>query len=242
VSPLEGAPPLAAPRAAKIATAAIAVAIGVVAQRLGAFELASDPARLKQALVDLGPSGYAAFLAAYTVIQPLGLPGTVFVVAAALIWPWPVAFALSMTGSLSASVVGFSFARFVARDGVARWVPARFHRYDEALAQRAFATVFVLRSIFWMSPLLNLFLGLSKVRFSTHFWATVAAYALPLLALCYFGPEALEALRAAPLWAWIALGAGTIAIVAVVWAFRRRAARVLCSYPAGSAPPHRPAS
>ena len=29
-------------------------------------------------------------------LQPFGLPGTVFVFAAPLIWPWPVAFGLSM--------------------------------------------------------------------------------------------------------------------------------------------------
>jgi hypothetical protein len=133
-------------RAAKVAALLLAVTVAVVAQRLGAFRLASDPERVRQALVDLGPWGYLAFLAVYVVLQPLGIPGMVFVVAAALIWPWPIAFALSMVGSLAASVVGFPFARFVARDWVAERVPARFRCYDEALAKRAFATVFVLRS------------------------------------------------------------------------------------------------
>jgi uncharacterized membrane protein YdjX (TVP38/TMEM64 family) len=216
-------------RAAKLASVVLAVTIVVVAQRLGAFELASDPERVRQALVDLGPWGYLAFLGVYTVLQPFGIPGTVFVLAAALIWPWPIAFALSMSGSLAASVVGFSFARFVARSWVAERVPARFRRYDEALAKRAFATVFALRSIFWMSPPLHAFFGISKVRFSTHFWATAAAYAIPVLVLSYFGPRALEALRDAPLSAWIGAGAGTIAILAVAWTVRRRANRALCS-------------
>ena len=40
-----------------------------------------------------------------------------------LIWPWPVAYALSMTGTMAASVVGFSFARFIARDWDPRLPP-----------------------------------------------------------------------------------------------------------------------
>src|SRR5262249_18524763 len=68
-------------RRAKIAAVVLAVAIVVIAQRLGIFHLTSDPVRLKQAILDLGPWGYAAFIGAYTVLQPFGVPGTVFVVA-----------------------------------------------------------------------------------------------------------------------------------------------------------------
>jgi len=212
-------------RRAKIAAVVLVVAILVVAQRLGVLDLTSDPARLRQALLDLGPWGYAAFLAAYTVLQPFGVPGTVFVFAAPLIWPWPVAFALSMVGTLSASVVGFSFARFVARDWVAKIVPARFHAYDEALARRAFLTVFTLRLIFWMPQVLHAFFGISRVRFSTHFWGSAAGYVLPLLATSYFGPRVFDAVRAAPPSVWIGVGLGAAAIALATWAVRRRRPR-----------------
>jgi uncharacterized membrane protein YdjX (TVP38/TMEM64 family) len=216
-------------RRAKIAAVLLAVAVMVTAHRLGAFDLARDPARVKAALIDLGPWGYAAFLGAYTVLQPFGVPGTVFVVAAPLIWPWPVAFALSMAGTLSASVVGFSFARFVARDWVSRIVPARFHAYDEALARRAFATVFTLRLIFWMPPMLHAFFGISKVPFWTHFWGSAAGYVLPLLLTSYFGPRFLEMMREAPasVWIGVALTAGVIA--GGTWVVRRREGKALCA-------------
>ncbi|MFT3768083.1 MAG: VTT domain-containing protein [Minicystis sp.] len=216
----------------KILAVLLAVTLVVVAQRMGVFHLAADPARVKQALVDLGPWGYAAFLVSYTLLQPFGVPGTVFVVAAPLIWPWPIAFALSMAGTLSASVVGFSFARFVARDWVAKRVPARFRAYDEALAKRGFATVFTLRFIFWMPPLLHAFFGISKVRFWTHFWGSAAGYFVPLLAVSYFGPKALEALQKAPPSVWIGLAAATMTILAIAWAVRRRAGRTEASSPA----------
>jgi uncharacterized membrane protein YdjX (TVP38/TMEM64 family) len=216
-------------RRAKIAAVLLAVTIVVAAQRLGAFDLARDPGRVKEILLALGPWGYAAFLGAYTVLQPFGVPGTVFVVAAPLIWPWPVAFALSMAGTLSASVVGFSFSRFVARDFVSRLVPARFHAYDEALGKRAFATVFTLRLIFWMPPMLHAFFGVSKVPFWTHFWGSAAGYVLPLLATSYFGPRFLDMMREAPASAWIGMVAVFAAIGVGTWAFRRRAGKTLCA-------------
>jgi uncharacterized membrane protein YdjX (TVP38/TMEM64 family) len=210
---------------AKIAAALLAVAVIVAAQRLGIFDLAQDPARLKEAILAQGAWGYLAFVGAYTVFQPFGVPGTVFVVAAPLIWPWPIAFALSMVGTMGASVVGFSFARFVARDWVAARIPARFRAYDEALEKRAFATVFMLRLIFWMPQVLHAFLGVSRVRFSTHFWGSAAGYVIPLLVTSYFGPKAFDALRAAPASVWVgaAIVAGAIAVV--TWAFRRRRPR-----------------
>ena len=214
-------------RRAKIAAVLLAIALVVVAQRLGLFHIASEPARVKEALVGLGGWGYVAFLVSYTLLQPFGVPGTVFVFAAPLIWPWPVAFALSMVGTLAASCVGFSFARFVARDWVAEKVPARFRAYDEALEKRAFLTVFTLRFIFWMPQVLHTFLGLSRVPFWTHFWGSAAGYFVPLLVTSYFGPKAVDALLAAPPSTWAALGVAAVAIAAVTWAVRRHRSRAL---------------
>lgn len=222
-------PPIPSPRSlrhVKFAAVFVVLAGLFTAQRFGLFHQFSDPARLTQTLQELGPWGYVAFISAYALLQPFGLPGMVFVIAAAIIWPWPVAFALSMTGTMAASVVGFSFARFVARDWVATMIPTRFRKYDDALAQRAFATVFILRLVFWMPPLLHAFFGISKVRFWTHFWGSMAGYVLPLFLMSYFGQKLYEALKSAPSQVWVGLTAGVVAIAVTVAAVRRRAARV----------------
>lgn len=206
--------------------AVAAVAAGLVAaQRMGVFEIFSEPARVKQALLELGPWGYLAFVGAYAALQPFGVPGTVFILAAPLIWPWPVAFALSMAGTMAASVVGFSFARFVARDWVSRVVPARFRAYDRALEQRAFATVFTLRLIFWMPPMLHVFFGVSRVRFWTHFWGSLVGYILPLLAVAYFGQKVFDAMREAPPAVWAGVGAFMVTVVVVFTLVTRRSRR-----------------
>src|SRR5689334_21112951 len=102
-------------RAIKIALVLFVLGMMLAAYHLGIFEKLSEPAKLKESLVGLGLWGYLAFIVSYTLLQPFGVPGSVFIWSAPLLWPWPVAFVLSMIGTQSASVVGFSFSRFMAR-------------------------------------------------------------------------------------------------------------------------------
>lgn len=209
----------------RITAVVLVAALLVCAYQFGILARFREPQALAHELVALGWVGYLAFVLAYTVLQPFGVPGTVFIMAAPLIWPWPVAFALSMVGTMTASVVGFSFARFVARDWVSKLIPARFRKYEEALARRAFLTVFVLRIVFWMPPLLHAFFGVSKVRFWTHFWGSFLGYLLPLFLVSYFGQGLFDMMWNAPLEAWIATGLGMAAIAIGVWVVRRFAVR-----------------
>ena len=210
-------------RTARIAAALAVLALLVAAHASGMLQRFADRQDLARTLVGLGPWGYAAFIGAYTLLQPFGVPGTVFIMAAPLIWPWPEAFALSMVGTMAASVVGFSFARFVARDWVSRYIPSRFARYETALAQRGLVTVFLLRLVFWMPPLLHAFFGVSRVRFWTHFWGSLLGYVLPLLLVSYFGPRIFDALTQLPLSTWLVLVGG--AVLVALGAFRLRRVR-----------------
>lgn len=206
---------------AKIGVVVFVAAALALAYRFGVFAEVSEPRRLGQALLAMGAWGYAAFILAYTVLQPFGVPGTVFIVAAPLIWPWPIAFALSMVGTMCASVVGFSFARFVARDFIAARIPARFRKYEDALERNAFRTVFVLRLIFWMPQVLHSFLGVSKVRFWTHFWGSLLGYVPPLLMVSYFGSQVFDASGNMQPRAWPMLGALLAASLLLVAILRR---------------------
>jgi uncharacterized membrane protein YdjX (TVP38/TMEM64 family) len=190
----------------------------VAAHQAGLFGLFADPARATQVIVGLGPWGYVAFVVAYTSLQPFGVSGTLFVIVATLIWPWPLAFGLSMVGTMAASVVGFSLARFVARDWVAARAPARFRAYDAALATRGFRTVVLLRLIFTMQPMLHAFLGISQVSFRAHFWGSAFGYIAPLVAISWFGEKLFESLRGAPPAVWIGL-VGTILVIAIAFRF-----------------------
>ena len=207
-----------------------------IAYRSGIFTLITDPNTLARTLVATGPWGYLAFVAAYTVLQPFGVPGTVFIVAAPLIWPWQTAFVLSMTGTMSASVLGFAFARFVARDWVAARIPARLRKYDDALERNAFQTVVLLRLILWMPQALHAFFGVSKVGFWTHFWGSLLGYVPPLLVVSYFGGEMFDAAGrmrpgAWPIMAGLLVASLLLAVIARAWERGRRPARALCESP-----------
>lgn len=214
-------------RAAKVAVILLVAVALVAAYRFGVFAQVADPRSLATNLVAMGAWGYLAFVLTYTVLQPFGVPGTVFVVAAPLIWPWSTAFALSMIGTMCASVVGFSFARFVARDWVAARIPVRFRKYDDALERSAFRTVVLLRFVFWMPQVLHSFFGVSKVSFWTHFWGSFVGYLVPLFIVSYFGSSMFDATghfqpKALPVFAGLA--ACALAVVLVLRRFERRVA------------------
>jgi uncharacterized membrane protein YdjX (TVP38/TMEM64 family) len=202
-------PRMSAERWLRIARFSVVLVVAtalVLAYRSGVFAEVSDPKSFSRAVLAMGAWGYVGFVVAYTCLQPFGVPGTVFIVAAPLIWPWPVAFGLSMMGTMAASVVGFSFARFVARDWVASRIPKRFRTYDESLERHAFRTVFTLRLIFWMPQVLHGFLGVSKVPFWTHFWGSFFGYIPPLFMVSFFASEVFDATGQLKPRAWMIMG------------------------------------
>lgn len=212
-------------RKLRVAAVLTVVAVLAGAWRLGILSQLQHPEQARASIAAMGPWAWLAFVLAYTVLQPFGVPGTVFILVAPLLWPWPVAFALSMVGTMAASVVGFSFARFVARDFVAARIPARIKKYDEALEKRAFATVLVLRLVFWMPPWLHFFFGVSRVRFATHFWASLLGYVPSLLATAYFGERFFAWMRTAPPSAWAGVAGLLAAAAGVAWVVARRKKR-----------------
>ncbi|RKG72457.1 TVP38/TMEM64 family protein [Corallococcus exercitus] len=209
-------------RYARLGAVALVFVMFGLAWHLGIFTQAADPKTLARTLVAMGAWGYLAFVVAYTVLQPFGVPGTVFIVAAPLIWPWQTAFVLSMVGTMSASVVGFSFARFVAKDWVSARIPARLRKYDDALERNAFQTVFLLRLLLWMPQVLHSFLGVSKVGFWTHFWGSLLGYVPPLLFVSYLGGEMFDASGKMLPAAWPILAGLLIASLLVVVLVRVR--------------------
>lgn len=203
------------PSGLKLGVVGLVLLVLGVAWHLGVFARMGNPGQLAQALVALDGWGYLGFIVAYTVLQPFGVPGTIFIVAAPLIWPWPIAFALSMTGTMAASVVGFAFARFIARDWVAARIPARWHKYDEALERSAFTTVMTLRLVFWMPQVLHAFFGVSKVRFWTHFWGSLVGYVPPLLLVSYLGAAMFDASGHLQPGAWRVMAALVLVLLAL---------------------------
>lgn len=216
-------------RGAKIGIVVLVILALAAAYHFGVFAKVAEPKILASTLVSLGVWGYVSFILAYTVLQPFGVPGTIFIVAAPLIWPWQTAFVLSMIGTLCASVVGFSFARFLARDWISARIPARFRKYEQSLEQNAFQTVVVLRLIFWMPQALHFFFGVSKVGFWTHVWGSLIGYVPPLLLVSYLGGEMFDASGKFQPGAWpilVALLGVSLTVAVLARAYERRRRRL----------------
>ena len=209
----------------RVALVVAAAAMLFTAYELGLYDIFSDPAKLKRTLLGLGALGYVAFVAAFAFLQPFGVPGVVFVVAASLVWPHEIAAPLSLAGGTAGSVVGFSFARYVARDWVEKKIPPRLKKYDERLSKNAFLTIFLIRLVFWFHPTLHFFFGLSRVRFATHLAASFLGYIVPIIAITYLGDTVFSALKEQSRERWLIAG-GVIVIGIVGWVvFRLRRKR-----------------
>lgn len=208
---------------------AVAVALLVLAWRLGLFALVRDPEALRAALLDLGAWGYVAFVLLFGLLQPLGLPGIGLVFGATYVWPKPVAYALSVLGSTLASAVGFFFARFVAREWVSAKLPERFRRYDERLGERGFGSVFLVRLVLWMNPFLHALSGLSKMRFAPYLAGSFAAYMIVIGGAVWVSSSVLDYLKEQPrerLYLVAAVLLGLFALRKLLaWYLRGRAAR-----------------
>ncbi len=210
----------------KVTAVAAVVLLALVAWQSGAIEAFGSPESMRASLLSLGPAGYVAFIAAFGVLQAMGIPLMAFVAGAAYTWPNPLAFALSLVGAQLSASLGFGFARYVARDWVSARMPPRLKRIDAKIGERGFWTVFVTRMIFWGNPFIHALFGASKIRFSHYFFGCLAAYA-PILALAVWASGyAIDYLRDQPVSRWLPYAAALAILVVGLRLYRSRLRRL----------------
>ena len=141
----------------------VAVVGGVLAA--GGWDWISDADRVEDFFTERGVVGPLVFVALMWGLQPWGIPGAVFMVPAAVVWPLPTAMALSWVGNMGASTIAFGFARWVARDWAQDHLPERLRRWDDRLAAGGYGEVTMLRLLTGQLPPADWLLGVSAVRF-----------------------------------------------------------------------------
>lgn len=146
------------------------------------FDLIPDPPEIRDRLDGSGAAGPVVFLLAFIAIQPWGLPGALFIVPAALVWPPLVAFGLSWLGANLAALLGFLFARWAGRDWARSRLGSFVATYDERLARHGFATVLALRLAFVCAPPTSWLLGVSRISSRTYVLASALGF-IPGIAL-----------------------------------------------------------
>lgn len=132
---------------------------------LGGWDFVSDGERLEAFFTERGAIGPIVFILAMWALQPAGVPGIVFMVPAAVVWPLPMAMTLSWVGNMGASTIAFVMARYLAREWSQNHMPTRLQGWDQRLADGGLTQVFFLRVATGQLTPADWLLGVSTVRF-----------------------------------------------------------------------------
>lgn len=209
--------------AKRVALLAGVVVAGVVLVRAGALDLISDRERATAFLQSLGVWGPVLYVVGFALLEPFGVPAAAFIFPAAVVWPHLQAFGLSLLGGTLAALIGFGFARYLARDWVEARLPASLRRFDERLAERGFRTVVLIRVMLLMSPPTHWVMGISRVRTLPYVAGTILVLAGYAGAVTYLGGNLASWLAGQPIGAWI--GVAVLALLIVLLRIRSRRAR-----------------
>ena len=147
----------------KVVAFIVLVTAAVLFFVLGGYGWITGDGNIEELLTETGVLGPLIFLLVMWCTQPLGVPGFVYMVPAGIVWPYPLAIALSWIGNLGASYIAFMFARWFARDWVRYRIPPRMHRYDDRLEQGGLRPIILLRLVFGQLPPADWLLGVTKV-------------------------------------------------------------------------------
>jgi uncharacterized membrane protein YdjX (TVP38/TMEM64 family) len=211
----------------KIAVAAAVAALFAWVYVSGAYER-FDPAQLRDWVRDAGPWGGLLFVASYSVLQPFGVNGLVFLLSAPLIWNPTEAFLLNWAGTVGTGLFSFAGARFFVRDWLQARLPARVRRFDDRLQTHGFRTVFLLRLVFYTTPSVQWALGVSRVHFGPFLTASVIGVAPFTLGTTLVGVRVAAWLEDHPVstWPWETIWPIVIVVTVVtvalgIWVLRR---------------------
>lgn len=187
-----------------------------------------DPAALRDWIRAAGPWGGLLFIVSYSLLQPFGVNGLVFLLSAPLIWGATEAFFLNWAGTVGSGLFSFAGARFFVRDWLQARLPARVRRFDERLQSHGFRTVLLLRLVFYTTPSVQWALGVSRVRFAPFLAASILGVAPFTLGTTLVGVRVAEWVEEHPVstWPWDkiwpAVILATVVIVGTgVWALRK---------------------
>ena len=153
-----------------------------VAWRLGAFETFGSTDKVHALIDSWGVWAYILYVVSFVALMPFGIPAFVWVLPAGILWPFWVAYPLSLGAVAGGSSVGFLFARHIARDWVAARMPGRIRRFDERFSAHGLRSVILFRLVFQLGAPTHWLLGMSRVGYGTFVLGTVLG-AMPVVAL-----------------------------------------------------------
>ncbi len=209
----------------------LVLAILAAAWRFGALEVFRDPDGVRALLDTWGPWAYVLYVVTFVLLMPFGIPAFVWVLPAGALWPFWVAYPLSLVAVAGGSSIGFLFARHVARDWVSARLPARVRRIDERFTAHGVGGVILYRLVFQLGAPTHWVLGLSQAKYGTFVLGTVIG-AMPVVALVvWLGRDALRWMEA-----HVGLAAGIVCAAIAAIVLVRRVVMARTAQPPGRTP------
>lgn len=191
----------------------------------GLGDLVRDQDEFRDRIDEWGAWGPILFVLLFTLLVPVGVPGLVFMVPAIIIWPAPVAFAISMIGGITSSSVGIVLSRYVARESFEHRLPARFHRFDGFLNRSGLRGVIVIRVFTHLNPAADWLIGLSSVPIGRVLLGTALGLLVPTAFIVWAGAGAVDFFLLSGV-GRVVLVSGLAAVATAVWWARQRRRRL----------------
>lgn len=128
-----------------------------------------SPRRLRTYVASFGHAAPLAYLSFYAIAPLFLFPATILNASAGLLWTWKFAVLFTIIGSNVCANLGFWFGRALGRDRIQKWVPRRFHKHDQKLAEAGARNIAILRLLPVMPfTALSLLAAVSKVRWRDY--------------------------------------------------------------------------
>ena len=194
----------------------VILALAALAYFTGLYQYLA-PDRLRTLITEAGVWGPIVIILLFSVLEPFGTPGAIFLLTAATLWPFPMAFLVNWIGATGAGMVGFAFARYLGRDWVEHRMPSRLRLWDERLSGRGISGVVLFRLFFFLNPASHWALGLSSVPAPKALFGTLIGFAPAIALWTYFGAEILDWFETQSAGMWI----GVVVVIVAIIAFRK---------------------
>ncbi len=199
-----------------------AIVLGVAILALWATGLLAElvqPERIRRVVEAAGSAAPLAFIALLVPLNLVFLAGLAIWISPS-IFPLPLAILYSTVGAVVASAGSLVIGHFLGNEWARARVPKRLHRFEKRLEAKPVRTVFVLRTILWMNPGVDLLLAVLGVRWRDYLVGTVFGMVLPTGLRVYVGYKGFEvATGSSP---WLIVVAVSFLVLVVV--LRRRSA------------------
>jgi uncharacterized membrane protein YdjX (TVP38/TMEM64 family) len=138
---------------------------------------------IREATTQAGPWGVAVYVAAFIAGGFLQVPGTLFVVAAVLIYGRLHGAAVAWVGAVASVTASFLVVRSVGGGALDHLKKPAVRRVLRWLDSRPIVTMIGLRFVFWMSPPINYALAMTSMRTRHYVVGSMLGLAPPMVAV-----------------------------------------------------------